>query len=241
MTSRKEQKNTYPDLTPFDAALHDLYYNGKCSELTLHNNYGNPEIMPVEVFFREEYDFTELEKKALSLCKGKILDIGAGAGALTLNLNNNGHDVTAVETSEVGCYIMAHEGAKNIICDDYRNIEEKFDTLLLMMNGFGLCEKLENIPIFFSSLKSLLNSGGRVIVDSSDVKYMADEMPKDRYYGEVEFCYEYESILGEWFNWLYIDPILLQSEAKKNDWHCEIVFTDEHDQYLAILKPNNYN
>ncbi|MEQ8926749.1 MAG: methyltransferase domain-containing protein [Fulvivirga sp.] len=228
-------------MNPFDAALHDLYYNGTCSELTLHNNYGNPEKMPVEVFFREEYDFTDLEIKALSLCKGSILDIGAGAGALTLNLHNNGFDITAVETSEVGCYIMSHEGAKNIICDDYRNITEKFDTLLLMMNGFGLCEKLENIPQFLNSLKSLLKKDGQVIVDSSDVSYIAEEMPKNRYYGEVEFCYEYEGILGDWFNWLYIHSELLQSEAAKNGWSCEIVFTDDNDQYLAVLKPNRYN
>src|SRR5690606_23056472 len=56
------------------------------SPLLLHSTYGDIEEMPVEVFFRDSEDFPELEFIALSLCDGKVLDVGAGVGAHALYL-----------------------------------------------------------------------------------------------------------------------------------------------------------
>lgn len=226
-------------MSPFDQALHDYYYKDEEPIFTLHNNYGNPEEMPVEVFFRDENDYSQLEQIALSFCEGEILDVGACVGAHAGYLQELGMNVTAVETSKEACKILKERGLNNIINNDYKTINNKrFDTLLLLMNGFGLCGTLDNITSFLKSLKRLLKPGGIVIVDSSDVKYIMDEMPKDRYYGEVEFCYEYESIIGDWFPWLYIDSQLLEEKCDENGWMCNIVYTDDNDQYLAILKPN---
>ena len=50
------------------------------------NNYGFKEEMPIETYFREWDDFPQIEQFALSLTKGKVLDIGAGAGAHSLYL-----------------------------------------------------------------------------------------------------------------------------------------------------------
>jgi SAM-dependent methyltransferase len=229
-------------LNPFDLALHDYFYKGAAKKLILHNNYGEPEEMPVSVFFREDVHLTELELYALNLCQGEILDIGAGVGVHTLELQKRLLNVTALEISPKACEIMNDRGVKIVLNTSlYDTIEQTYDTLLLLMNGFGLSGKIVNVSSFLNTIKRLLKPQGQVIVDSSDVSYMYDEKPVDQYFGEVEFCYEYKHIVGEWFNWLYIDPSSLIKVCKENNWDCQIVFKDKQDQYLAILKPNSYD
>ena len=81
----------------------------------------------------------ELEKHALQLVKGKVLDVGAGAGAHSLYLQDSGYDVTAMDISELSCEVMTERGIKNVICNDVWNCKvEQFDSILLMMNGIGL-------------------------------------------------------------------------------------------------------
>ncbi len=225
--------------TPFDSALEAYFYHDIATPLTLHNNYGEPEEMPVEVFFRDEDNLSDIDNIALTFCNGKVLDIGAGTGVHSLPLQEMEIDVTALELSSIACQIMQERGVKNIINGSlFAELGLKYDTLLLLMNGFGLAGKMANIKNFLEQLKRLLNPDGHVIFDSSDISYMFDNKPTDHYFGEVKFCYEYNHIVGEWFDWLYIDPDMLLQIAEENDWWAQIIYEDGNDQYLAVLKPN---
>lgn len=62
------------------------------------------------------------------------------------------------------------------------------------------------------------------------------EMPVDHYYGETKFRYEYDKQFTDWFQWLYIDQFTMQKIAVECGYHSEIIFEDENNQYLAILK-----
>ena len=68
----------------FGEALLDHYRGTTDAKLWLYNNYGHPEEMPVDVFFRDKDEMPEMELMALSYCRGRILDIGAGVGSHAL-------------------------------------------------------------------------------------------------------------------------------------------------------------
>ncbi|RYF98786.1 MAG: class I SAM-dependent methyltransferase, partial [Chitinophagaceae bacterium] len=87
-------------------ALTDFYKKGTSDTLWLHNSYGEPEEMPVDIFFRSEDEMPELELIALDMCRGKILDAGAGAGSHALALQKMKKDVTALDISERAVAIM---------------------------------------------------------------------------------------------------------------------------------------
>jgi SAM-dependent methyltransferase len=224
----------------FGLALTDYYQNKTTEILWLHNNYGEEEEMPVDVFFREQNDFPELENKALTLCRGSILDIGAGVGSHALMLQEREKLVFALELSAAACAIMQQRGTQNIINEDIFHYQtRKFDTLILLMNGIGLCGNLNGLKNFLTHAKSLLNIGGQLIFDSSDIAYLYEdiEMPEEKYYGEIAYQYEYKNQKGDWFNWLYIDQQTLTNIANEIGWRCEIIFEDDMDQYLAKLTP----
>lgn len=218
-------------------AIKEYYCDNSKSKLYIHDHFGPKVEMPVSIYFREEEDFPLLERLALQNCQGSILDIGAGAGSHALFLQEKGLDVTALEISESSSKIMQERGVKKVVCDDFFDAKlPLFDTLLLLMNGIGLCGTIEKIPVFLQKAHSLLKDNGKIIFDSSDIKYMYEDIPLPKhYYGEVQYQYAYKRMKTDWFKWLYIDAKTMQSIASENGWEMQVLFEDENDQYLASL------
>ena len=224
-------------------AILDYFKGVEKGPLYVHNTYGDKEEMPVEVFFREEEDLSELEHKALQLCSGSILDVGAGAGAVTMMLQDAGKTITALESSANCVDVMKMWGVKNGIHSRLEDLHGyTFDTLLLLMNGIGLAGSLNNLPGFIKFLKTILKEGGQILFDSSDVGYLYENGYKGQgYYGDLRYRFEYETRLGEWFDWLYIDKHTLNNALKGiPGLKLEIVFEDtDTDQYLARISFSN--
>ncbi|WP_316790054.1 class I SAM-dependent methyltransferase [Pedobacter frigoris] len=222
----------------FGEALKDQYTKPPAETLWVHNSYDEPEEMPVDIYFRDEDEMPEMELKALELCKGKILDVGAGVGSHALILQNRGFDVTGMDISAAAVTIMKQRGLKQAIEGNILTYKAAtYDTLLFMMNGIGLTGSIPGLKSFLKHVKGLLNPGGQLVFDSSDLSYLYQEVafPLNGYYGEVSFRYEYKSVKGNWFKWIYVDQKTLIDIAKQQGWHTEIIFEDENDQYLARL------
>jgi SAM-dependent methyltransferase len=222
----------------FGEALKDQFTKPPSETLWVHNSYDEPEEMPVDIYFRDESEMPDLELKALELCRGKVLDVGAGVGSHALVLQNRGFDVTGMDISASAVDIMTQRGLKKAVEGNILKYkEDTFDTLLFMMNGIGLTGTIKGLTAFLKDVKSLLNPDGQLIFDSSDLSYLYQEVafPLAGYYGEVSFRYEYKSVKGNWFKWIYVDQQTLKSLAEKQGWKVEIVFEDDQDQYLARL------
>lgn len=229
---------------PFGAAIKEYFEKGKAPDILVNSNYTEDEKIPVSYFFRNENEMPELEKKALQLCRGSILDVGAAAGCHALVLQNNKQDVTVLEQSELAVEVMKARGINNTVVSDIYQFEgAKFDTILLLMNGAGIGGTLIGLKKLLSHLKTLLNNGGQILIDSSDIKYLFEEedgsmwidLSNDSYYGEMEYEVTFRKQKSE-FDWLFIDFKLLQRTALEIGFKCEQMFEGEHYDYLAKLE-----
>ena len=122
---------------------------------------------------------------------------------------------------------------------------EKFDTILMLMNGTGIVGTLDNMPVFFERMKQLLSPGGCILIDSSDLRYLYEEEDgslmidlADDYYGQLDYRMEYKNILGEPFDWLYVDFETLAIYAEESGFTAELLEEGEHYDYLAKLTIN---
>lgn len=224
-------------------AIFDFWRTGKPGTLKVHNSYGIPEKMAVEVFFKNYEDFSEVDKYAIQLCQGQILDVGAGAGKHALALQNSEKKVTALEHSPLSAEVMRQRGVKEVIEQDiFRFSDGKFDTILMLMNGIGLAGNLEKLEILMQHIKTILNPNGQWIFDSSDISYLypPGERPQKPYFGEIHYRFEYKKLKGPWFQWLYIDQGTLKKIAKKSGWNMQVVYENDEDEYLARLTMNRY-
>lgn len=229
----------------FGKAILDYQTNNNPQDLITETNISEADEMSVEYLFRDYKDMPAIEKKALQLAKGKVLDVGCGAGCHSLYLQNNKKlDVTAIDISTNAVEACKLQGIKNAEVQDIRFLadSEKYDTILMLMNGTGIFGKLQNIAAYLSKLKTLLVPGGQVLIDSSDIIYMFDEdedggkwIPADGYYGELTFSVSYKGETEDEFDWLYLDYNTLQNAAHANGLQCELVLEGEHYDYLARL------
>ena len=112
-----------------------------------------------------------------------------------------------------------------------------YDTLLLLMNGIGIVGQLTNLKKSLTHFASMLNLGGQILLDSSDISYLYEEdgKPADKYYGQLSYQYSYKKQLGNWFDWLYLDYNTLSEHAERAGLNTEMLLEDESDQYLARL------
>ena len=162
------------DKDPMGAAILDFQKHGKAARLRVLSSMFEEDEMPVTHLFRSTREMPVLEQKALQLAKGRVLDIGAGSGCHTLALQEKGLEVKAIDISPLSCEAMKLRGVKDAECinlfDDH--LGTGFDTILLLMNGTGIAGKIEHLPALFLRLKALLNPGGQILIDSSDLKYI---------------------------------------------------------------------
>lgn len=228
----------------FGKAILDYQTNNAPEDLITETSITEEDIMEVSYLFRSYADMPPLEKKAMQLTKGKVLDAGCGAGSHSLYLQNEKKlDVTAIDISPAAIEACKLRGINNVLACNLLDYEsDKFDTIIMLMNGIGITGKLKNISTFLQKLKSLLNPGGQVLLDSSDIIYMFDEdedggkwIPAGDYYGELVFTLQYKGETEIPFDWLYIDYNTLQNAAHANGLNCELVKEGEHYDYLAKL------
>lgn len=228
----------------FGAAMLDYLNNTYKEDIVTRSSISEDDTIPVPYLFRSYAEMPIIEQKALNLSKGKVLDIGCGAGSHSLYLQNKNIDVTALDSSKGAIEACKKRGiSKTINAKILEHNSTTYDTLLLLMNGIGIVGKLNKLGDYLQHLKSLLNTNGQLLLDSSDIIYMFEEdedggywiPPGKDYYGEVDYEMQYKNEKSDTFPWLYLDYNTLQRAAILNGFNCELIVEGEHYDYLAKL------
>lgn len=228
---------------PMGLAIMDYHKNGKADVLRVFSSDFDEDEIPVADLFREYEEMPLIERAALDLSEGAILDVGAGSGCHSLALMKMGKQVTAIDISPLSVQVMRERGIDartvNFYDESYR---EKFDTVLMLMNGTGIIGNLDNMPVFFDRIRQFLRPGGSLLIDSSDLRYLFEEEDgslmidlADDYYGQLDYQMQYKDVLGEPFDWLYVDFDTLAYHAEENGFNAELIEEGEHFDYLARL------
>jgi SAM-dependent methyltransferase len=222
------------------------YYHGKNVSITTYSSVGGKDELPVEHLFRSFDKMPDIEQVALNMSTGKVLDLGCGAGSHSLYLQEKDHEVKSIDISQGAIEVCLKRGLKNAEVIDLWDLKgQKFDTILSLMNGAGICGSLDKLADLMVHLKSLLRPNGQILIDSSDIIYMFEDeegevdLPdEDHYYGEVEFDLQYNGEKSGAFPWLYIDYYNLKHYAEEAGFKCKLVRQGDHYDYLARLTIN---
>ena len=227
---------------PMGQAILDYWKTGRAEKIRVFSPMFEEDEMPVEILFRKYEDMPAIERHAMDISRGKILDVGAGAGCHALVLQQRGMDVTAIDISPLSVEAMKGRGVQKVLEQDFYTLEGQFDTILLLMNGVGIVGTMERFPLLFRQLESLLAPGGQVLCDSSDLCYIYEDeegvidlTDVEGYYGELTYQLQYKDIIGKPFPWVYVDAETLREKAEENGFEMEVVIQGEHYDYLARL------
>lgn len=228
---------------PMGAAINDYFRNGRAAKLRVFSSQFDEDEIPVADLFRDYEQMPYLEKMALGLAHGRILDVGAGSGCHSVVLQGMGKEVTAIDISPLSVAVMKERGVDARQTDLFdESFTGRYDTILMLMNGSGIIGTTENMPRFFSRMKQLLAPDGYILMDSSDLKYLYEDEDGSfdidlagDYYGQLDYRMQYKNIKGDTFDWLYIDFQTLSYYAEQNGFKAELVEQGDHYDYLAKL------
>lgn len=229
---------------PMGAAISDFFNHRRADRLRVFSSQFEEDEIPVKELFRNIQSMPILEKAALQMATGRILDVGAGSGCHALALQDMGKDVCAIDISPLSVEVMKQRGVNDVrlinLFDE--TFTETFDSILMLMNGSGIIGKLSNMPDFFQRMKRILLPGGCIWMDSSDLRYLFEEEDGSividlagDYYGEIDFRMQYKDVKGDTFDWLYIDFQTLSLYASEYGFNAELVKEGKHYDYLAKL------
>ena len=189
--------------------------------------------------FRDYEEMSELERSALSMCHGRVLDVGAGSGCHSLILQEKGLQVDAIDISPGSIEVMQKRGVNNYSHANVFSLRErKYNTILMLMNGLGICGSLDGCNLFLQFISSLLVNGGQVLTDSTNFSHSFNidcHSLTEGYPGETEFVMRYAGCESDPFAWVYVDFETLRTLAGTHDLDCQCVMTANDGRYLARI------
>ena len=226
---------------PIGAAIQEYARTKKPKDIIVSSDICDDDIIPVEVLFRKVEEMPKIEQLALDRCSGKVLDVGAGAGVHALELMDNGMDVTAIDISQGAVDWMIKQGIHAQKVNFFELKNEQYDTILMLMNGIGIAGTLANLERTLTHAANLLKPGGKILCDSSDIKYLYEDEDgslwvdlNTEYYGNFKFQMHYKKTTGDWFEWLYVDYDSMHEIATKLGFKCKRIM-EQDNHYLAQL------
>jgi SAM-dependent methyltransferase len=229
--------------------LWDYFQGDASASIVLHRDDGLRSDLPMAPFFESPADSdtprARLERTALDLCRGRVLDIGAGAGRHSLILQERGLDVSAIDVVAYSVEIMRQRGVREVHhADIWQYSGGPYDTLLMMMHGIGMVGTMAGLDRFLRHARGLVRRGGQIVLDSMDVRHTDEPAHRayheanrrmGRYEGEIRMRFEYRGQMGTPVGWLHVDFETLAEHATAAGWASRQVQALDNGDYVAQL------
>ena len=165
---------------------------------------------------------------------GRVLDVGAGVGAIAFPMVRAGLDVTALEVLPEAVAYLRKRGVIDVRLGGVEALDadDRFDTIVCLMNGVGLAGSLSGVPAFLRALERHLRPGGTILLDSTDPSEW--DAPDDgRAVGELHMQLGFDGEWGPPFPYLYASPAELFGAAAGVGLIGTVVARTGDDRYLA--------
>jgi hypothetical protein len=219
-------------LAPLGRALAAYASGDAGATVVVHVEDEPPDPLPVSYFFREPAAMGPVDRAALDLARGSVLDVGACAGAHSVPLVQRGLAVTALDVIPAAIQTLQARGVTDARAQSIWTFEpsQPFDTILALMNGTSVAGTMGALVPLLSRLRGLVVPDGQLLIDSTQLEDDVDGAEELHY--QLEFAGE----RGSPFPQLFVGEAELERAAEAAGWGMEVVAREE-SRYLARLTP----
>lgn len=207
----------------FGKALYQYWKGNKSSKLYFIQNNQEKFEIDLERYFREFNKLSALEKEAIKLAYGDILDVGCATGYYIPALKKRGN-VDAIDISEYAIRIAEESGIENShIANIFKyKPKKKFNTIILLENNIGLAGTLSKTKKMLKILAGLLKRNGQILCIIAKCKTVDS-------WG-VLFTPLWNGKKGKSFKWLHFSIKFLSKICAKFNLNLEILGEDDNPE-----------
>jgi SAM-dependent methyltransferase len=193
-------------------------------------------------------DWPEIERRAMKLVKGRVIDLGCGAGRVSLYLQGRGFDVVGLDISPLALKTCRERGLRKTKLGSVLSLklrEASFDTAILFGNNFGLLGTPSRAKRVLLGMSKIVTSGGLILAETAD-PYQTDEpvhlayhrqnMKRGRLAGQIRMRVRYKQYCTPWFDWLLASRSEMKDIVQGTGFRMTGSVDSEGPRYVGILR-----
>jgi 2-polyprenyl-3-methyl-5-hydroxy-6-metoxy-1,4-benzoquinol methylase len=226
------------------------YYKGEeASEIVERDDgYFNASPKGPAIYFSEYKDWDPLDRKAMKLVKGRVLDIGCGAGRHSLYLQKMGHNVLGIDSSPLAIKICEERGLKRARVMSIEELNFKpnsFDTIIMLGSNFGLLGSFKKAKRLLKKLYKMTSEGGLIVASTRDtyktdnpdhLAYHKFNKKKGRMAGQLRLRIRFRKCVGRWFDYLIVSKKEMEEILKGTGWKIQGILDSSNSAYIAVIE-----
>jgi len=242
-------KKLKPEEDTFGQEMWACYKGEEASEIVERDDgYFNATPGNPKSYFSEYADWSPLDRKAMELVKGRVLDIGCGAGRHSLYLQNKGFDVLGIDSSPLAIKVCKLRGLKKARVMPIEELDFKpnsFDTVIMMGSNFGLFGGFKKAKRILKKLHKITSKNGLIIASTRDtfktslpdhLAYHKLNRQRGRMPGQLRLRIRFRKCVGRWFDYLIVSKKEMQETLKGTGWKIKETIDSDNSAYIAVIK-----
>jgi 2-polyprenyl-3-methyl-5-hydroxy-6-metoxy-1,4-benzoquinol methylase len=199
-------------------------------------------------YFSEYDDWNPLDRKAMELVKGKVLDIGCGAGRHSLYLQNKGFDVLGIDSSPRAIKVCKLRGLKKtrvMPIEELNFRPNSFDTVIMMGSNFGLFGGFKKAKRMLKKLHKMTSKNGLIIASTRDtyktsipdhLEYHKLNRQRGRMAGQLRLRIRFRKYVGRWFDYLIVSKKEMEEILIGTRWKIREFIDSDDSAYIAAIE-----
>jgi SAM-dependent methyltransferase len=232
----------------YGQAMLDHLEGRRSSSVVIERDDGWVDVdLGVEMYFAPRSRWPKAERRVLRAVRGRVLDIGCGAGRVALDLQARGHDVTGIDVAPLAVEVCRRRGLRDARVLSIGRAGPSlgtFDTVLLLGHNIGLLADEAQARRALERLHRITTDGARIIgsnrnphdtTDPGHRAYHRRNRSRGRLPGQIRMRIRYRTIIGPWFDYLFVSPRELERLVRGTGWQVSTVERDGPN-YAAVIE-----
>jgi len=199
-------------------------------------------------YFASFEKWPSVERRAMPLVHGRVLDVGCGAGRVALHLQACGHEVVAIDISPLAVKTCRLRGVRDARVCSITRVSARlgvFDTIVMFGNNFGLFGNARRAQWLLRRFHRLTSPTARIVAESRD-PYQTTSADHRRYHqlnrrrgkppGQLRFRVRFGHARTPWFDYLIVSPREMRKIVAETGWRVARLIRTNGAIYVAVLE-----
>lgn len=200
-------------------------------------------------YFSNYNEWIPIERKAIKLAKGRVLDVGCGAGRVCLYLQRLGLKVTGIDISPKAIGVCKKRGVKRAFLLPIERIDsfkpDSFDTIVMFGNNFALFGNTKKAKTLLKKMDRITSEDAVILAGTRDpygtkdpVHLAYHELNRNRgkMAGQLRIRTRFKQYIGRWFDYLFVSKEEMKNILLGTGWKAEKFIGSRDSLYVAVIR-----